>query len=151
VASRRLDLPEDGRLATSAAEIPLWLLHGADAPADRIARWQQRGARCMVVPAGADRQLDPVACLRVLGAAGLNTVFCEGGSALAASLLSAGLVQDLLGYTAGVVLGAEGWPAFGAMGLSALSLAPRFSLVDTRALGGDVLHHWQAQSDGTSA
>lgn len=143
VASRRLDLPEDGRLAGSAADVPLWLLHGADAPADRIARWQARGARCMVVAAGADRQLDPLACLQALGSAGINSVFCEGGGALAASLLGAGLVDDLIGYSAGVVLGAEGWPAFGAMGLSALAQAPRFALVETRSLGGDVLHHWQ--------
>jgi diaminohydroxyphosphoribosylaminopyrimidine deaminase/5-amino-6-(5-phosphoribosylamino)uracil reductase len=143
VASRRLDLPESGRLAGSAADAPLWLLHGADAPADRIARWQDRGARCMVVAAGADRQLDPQAALHALGSAGINTVFCEGGGALAASFLGAGLVDTLIGYSAGVVLGAEGWPAFGAMGLSALAQAPRFALVETRALGGDVLHRWQ--------
>jgi len=147
VAARRLDLPEDGRLAASAADAPLWLLHGPDAPTDRVARWQDRGARCMAVHPGADRQLDPLACLRALGSAGINTVFCEGGGALAASLLGAGLVDELIGYSAGVVLGAEGWPAFGAMGLSALALAPRFDLVDIRALGGDVLHHWRRSAD----
>jgi len=84
----------------------------------------------MVVATGADRQLDPLACLQALGSAGINSVFCEGGGALAASLL-----------------GAEGWPAFGAMGLSALAQAPRFALVETRALGGDVLHHWR-RADG---
>jgi len=147
VASRRLDLPETGRLVASAADVPLWLLHGTDASADRVVRWRDRGARCMVVATGADRQLDPLACLQALGSAGINSVFCEGGGALAASLLGAALVDDLFGYTAGVVLGAEGWPAFGAMGLSALAQAPRFALVETRALGGDVLHHWR-RADG---
>ena len=151
IASRRLDLPEGGALAASAGDAPLWLLHGADAPPDRIARWMVRGARCMVVATGVDRQLDPLDCLQALGSAGINTVFCEGGGALAASLLGAGLVDDLIGFTAGLVLGAEGWPALGAMGLSALAQAPRFDLLDTRALGDDILHHWNRRPDDTPA
>ncbi|WP_338016073.1 bifunctional diaminohydroxyphosphoribosylaminopyrimidine deaminase/5-amino-6-(5-phosphoribosylamino)uracil reductase RibD [Meridianimarinicoccus roseus] len=146
IVSRRLDLPEDGVMARGAGTAPLWLLHGPDAPADRIARWQNRGARCMVVQPGADRQIDPAACLAALGAAGINSVFCEGGGAFGASLLAAGVVDDLIGYTAGLILGAEGWPGLGAMGISALNQAPRFALVETRALGDDILHHWRRRA-----
>jgi diaminohydroxyphosphoribosylaminopyrimidine deaminase/5-amino-6-(5-phosphoribosylamino)uracil reductase len=143
VATRRLDLPEDGTLARTATQCPVWLLHGADAPMDRVSRWQARGARCMPVACGSDRALDPAACLSALGSAGLNTVFCEGGGALASALLSAGLVDDLIWFTAGLALGAEGRPALGAMGISALSQAPRFDLVDTRNVGGDTMQHWR--------
>ena len=45
-----------------------------------------------------------------LGSAWPDTHLCEGGGALAASLLRAGLVDQLIGYTAGMVLGAEGRP-----------------------------------------
>ena len=70
-------------------------------------------------------------------------MFCEGGSALAASLLAADLVDELVGFSAGLVIGAEGLPAIGAMGLANLSEAARFDLVETRDLGGDVVHHWR--------
>ncbi|PQO23004.1 riboflavin biosynthesis protein RibD, partial [Rhodobacteraceae bacterium WD3A24] len=92
---------------------------------------------------GAAGRLDPAAMLEALGAAGLTRVFCEGGGALAASLLGAGLVDELVGFTAGVALGGDGRAAIGPLHLGALAEAPRFDLVETRALGGDVLHRWQ--------
>ncbi|WP_074221730.1 bifunctional diaminohydroxyphosphoribosylaminopyrimidine deaminase/5-amino-6-(5-phosphoribosylamino)uracil reductase RibD [Rhodovulum sp. ES.010] len=142
VCSRRLDLPCDGRLAQTASEVPLWLCHGPDAEPERIAAWQDLGARPMTVPVGPGGQLDAPALLRALGAAGLTRVFCEGGGSLAATLLSAGLVDELVGFTAGLALGAEGQPGLGALGLDRLAAAPRFRLVEARAVGGDVMHRW---------
>ena len=81
----------------------------------------------------------------MLGAAGLTRVFCEGGGALAASLLAARLVDDLVVMTAGFALGAEGQPGIGALGVSALAEAERFRLVEVRALGGDVMHRWESR------
>lgn len=143
VCTRRLDLPLDGQLARSAREVPLWLCHGADAAPEAIAAWQDLGARLLPVAVGPDRQLDPAALLAVLGAAGLTRVFCEGGGALAASLLSAGLVDELIGFTAGMALGAEGYPAIGAMGLGRLAEAPHFHLLESRPVGPDLLHRWE--------
>jgi len=87
-------------------------------------------------------QVAPDALLSALGAAGLTRVFCEGGGALAASLIGAGLVDELVGFTAGCAIGAEGLPGLGALGLSRLDEAPRFELSETRAIGGDVMHRW---------
>ena len=143
VASRRLELPLDGALARTARDIPVWVLHGPDAPADRRAAWEATGARLLPVAQGDGRQLDPHAMLAALGEAGLTRVYCEGGGALAATLLGAGLVDRLTGYTAGLALGAEGRPALGAMDLARLSEAPRFALTALRAVGGDVEHVWQ--------
>lgn len=141
VLSRRLDIPETGALARTAREVPVWLCHGEDADADAIARWADRGARLIEVPL-MGRQLDTAAALQALGAAGLNSVYCEGGGALAASLLNAGLVDRLLTHQAGVALGAEGQPAIGAMGLDRLAEAPRFTLVSVRPLGPDAELEW---------
>ncbi len=143
VLSRHLDLPEDGRLAASAGEVPLWLVHGADADPSRRARWEGRGARLVEAAIGPDRQLDPHAVLAQLGSAGLTRVYCEGGGGLAAAMLAAGLVDNLIGFTAGLAIGAEGRPALGALGLAALAQAPRFALVETCAIGPDILHRWE--------
>ncbi|MDJ0824262.1 MAG: bifunctional diaminohydroxyphosphoribosylaminopyrimidine deaminase/5-amino-6-(5-phosphoribosylamino)uracil reductase RibD [Rhodobacter sp.] len=142
VWSRRLDLPLEGALAAGAAEAPVWLCHGFDAdPAARRA-WADRGARLFEVATGAAGQIDPAAALQALGAAGLTRVLCEGGGALAAALLSAGLVDELVGFTAGLALGAEGRPSLGALGIDRLDEAPRFQLVETRPVGADVMHRW---------
>ncbi len=142
VVSRRLDMPLLGNLARTAGEVPLWLVHGADAdPALRQA-WEGMGARLIEVR-GSGRMLDAGDILAKLGAAGLTRVFCEGGGALAASLLGADLVDQLIGFTAGLALGAEGRPSLSAMGVERLADAPRFKLCETRAVGNDVLHIWR--------
>ncbi|WP_132544613.1 bifunctional diaminohydroxyphosphoribosylaminopyrimidine deaminase/5-amino-6-(5-phosphoribosylamino)uracil reductase RibD [Rhodovulum euryhalinum] len=143
VCSRRLDLPRDGRLAVTARAVPVWLCHGPDADPGRRAAWNGLGARTIEVAVGPGGQLDPGSILQALGAAGLTRVFCEGGGSLAASLLSAGLVDELVGFTAGLALGAEGRPALGVLGLDRLAEAPRFRLIETGAVGNDVLHRWE--------
>lgn len=142
VVSRRLDLPLEGILAQTATETPVWVLHGPDAPHDRAKHLVSRGVRCLLTPIGPDGHLDPQAMLQVLGDTGLTRVFCEGGGRIAASLLQADLVDRLVGFTAGLALGAEGRPSLGPMGIAALSDAPRFDLRETRAVGGDILHIW---------
>ncbi|NKX43422.1 bifunctional diaminohydroxyphosphoribosylaminopyrimidine deaminase/5-amino-6-(5-phosphoribosylamino)uracil reductase RibD [Roseicyclus persicicus] len=142
VLSRRLDLPADSALMRTAREVPVWLCHGPEAPEAARAAWDAAGARRIEVPAGAGGQLDLGEVMQALGAAGLTRVFCEGGGMLAAGLLSADLVDELAVVSAGMVLGAEGTPALGAMGIAALAEAPRFGLREVRALGGDVLAIW---------
>ena len=142
VVSRRLDLPMMSRLARSAREIPLWLVHGPDTDLALHQAWEGIGAR--LVPAAlSGGQLDLGSVLRALGEAGLTRVFCEGGGGLAASLLSSDLVDELVGFTAGLTIGAEGGPAIGALGLARLAEAPRFALIESRAIGPDILHRWR--------
>lgn len=142
VVSRRIDLPLMGKLARTAHEVPLILCHGADADPMLVQTWRDLGA--VMLPCGlAGTQLDPVDVLRQLGGHGLTRVFCEGGGALAASLIEADLADELVGFNAGLVIGAEGLPGIGAMGLSKLAEAQRYGLKSTRAVGNDVMHIWR--------
>ncbi len=146
VVSRHLDLPLTGTLARTAGEVPVWLCHGPDAEPAVTQAWAGLGAR-LIPCALLGRSLDPASVLSGLAQGGLTRVFCEGGGALAASLLQAGLVDELVGMSAGKILGAEGRPAIGALGLDRLSDAPRFSLRETRPVGTDLLHIW-SRDDG---
>jgi diaminohydroxyphosphoribosylaminopyrimidine deaminase/5-amino-6-(5-phosphoribosylamino)uracil reductase len=146
VLSRRLDLLMEGQLFRSAGDVPVWLCHGPDAPEAVRAAWTGAGARLIEVAAGPGGQLDLAEVLRVLGDAGLTRVFCEGGGALAAGLLTADLVDDMAVFGGGRVIGAEGTPAIGAMGVAALAEAPGFDLVDTRAMSGDTLSLWRRRA-----
>ena len=141
VVSRHLDLPLLGQLARGAGDVPVWLCHGAGADAERIRAWEGLGARLLPC-AVKGVQLDPMDVLRQLGGAGLTRVFCEGGGALAASLLAEDLVDELVSFTAGLAIGAEGVPSIGALGLGRLAEAPRFALSEVRNLGGDAMLRW---------
>lgn len=141
ILSRKLDLPLSGKLAQTANDIPVWICHGADAPKELRDVWTGLGAKlleCRLI----GQQVDPTSALHALGKEGLTRVFCEGGGALAASLLAADLVDELVGFTAGLALGAEGQSSIGALGIYRLAEAKRFQLTETRAVGNDVLSRW---------
>jgi diaminohydroxyphosphoribosylaminopyrimidine deaminase/5-amino-6-(5-phosphoribosylamino)uracil reductase len=109
---------------------------------ERTAPFEALGARCMPC-AVAGAQVSVPEALGVLGKAGLTRVFCEGGGALAASLLAAGCVDELVTFHAGLVIGAEGRPAVSVLGLERLGDADRFQLAETRAVAGDTLSVWR--------
>ncbi|WP_170558079.1 bifunctional diaminohydroxyphosphoribosylaminopyrimidine deaminase/5-amino-6-(5-phosphoribosylamino)uracil reductase RibD [Ruegeria atlantica] len=141
VVSRHLDIPLMGQMARTAAEVPVWLCHGPSPDAERARAWEGLGAR--LLPCALDEhQIDAVDLLHQLGQAGLTRVFCEGGAALAASLLAADLVDELIGFTAGLAIGAEGLSAIGTLGLEKLDNAPRFELIETQVIGPDIMHRW---------
>tara|TARA_R110002110_G_scaffold132616_10_gene314401 strand:- start:812 stop:1915 length:1104 start_codon:yes stop_codon:yes gene_type:complete len=141
VVSRRLDLPMMGKLAMTAKQVPLILCHGRDADPMLKQTWQDLGATLLPCAARGG-QLDPADVLQQLGRHGLTRIFCEGGSALAASMIDADLVDELVGITAGLVIGAEGLPGIGALGLSKLRDARRYKLMSTDVSGGDVVNVW---------
>lgn len=139
VVSRAVKLPLTSQLAQTARQSPVWICHGAEAD---VADWLALGAVSLpcAVRAG---QVEPEAMMQTLASAGITRVFCEGGGMLAASLLGAGLVDDLVVMTAGCAIGAEGTPALAAMGIGRLADAPRFALQDLARLGDDVMTHWR--------
>ena len=89
-------------------------------------------------------QLNVAALFQALGVKGLTSVFCEGGGTLAASLLKADLVDDLIIYNAGLALGSDGLAGVGNLGLGRLVDARRFTSVSCRKIGPDVRQHWRA-------
>lgn len=146
VLSAGLDLPTDGNLARTARAVPLWLCHGADAPAARLRAWRDLGAELLPCPAGEDGRLSVAGVLQALGGRGLTRVLCEGGGGLAAALLRADLVDELTGFTAGLVIGSDGLAAVAGLGLDRLDRAPRFALHEVAAVGPDARHVWRRVS-----
>ncbi len=142
VADSRLGLTVDSRLGRSLAQAPVWLLHGAKAaPATRNA-WTERGAEMICCATDAMGRLDIRDALAQLGARGLTRVFCEGGGGLGGSLLQAGLVDELVIFSAGYAFGADGTAGLAAMGVTAIGPRP-FELVESSRCGADLMHRWR--------
>ena len=78
-----------------------------------------------------------------LAGAGLTRIFCEGGGQLAASLIAAGLVDELVLFNGPKVIGGDGMSALSTLGVTVLENAPRFELLEHRAISGDIMSRWR--------
>lgn len=135
VLSSRLNLPDGLHIGATATRQPVWLFHEAGTDPTR---WQNRGA---VTFANDPRDLPGV--MARLAQQGITRVFCEGGGTLGASLLRFGLVDELVVFSAGCAIGADGTPSLQALGVDEMPDAPRFGLVQVRPIGPDILHIWR--------
>lgn len=142
VLDPRLSLAPDSRLGQTARDTPVWLLHTAAAPAAARDAWTATGARLLETPETPLGQTDLPAALTLLATQGLTRILSEGGATLAAALIRAGLVDDLITYTAGTVIGSEGHPVLGPLNLATLAAAPRLTLQSTRQIGPDIETLW---------
>lgn len=142
VADSRLGLTIDSRLGRTIADAPVWLMHGEQAPVAVRHDWQRLGARLIGCSSDPMGRLDIVDALRRLGEQGLTRIFCEGGGGLAASLMLAELVDELVVFSAGHVFGADG--TAGLAGISVTEIKPpRFELIEARRCGNDLMHRWR--------
>ena len=142
VVTSRLNLLPQGRLFEQLDVSPL-IVFGAErtGPAHH-ALLEGAGVAVELVAAGADG-LDLRAVLDRLGARGAQHVLVEGGGKLAAALIASDLVDQIEWFRAPILLGAEGRPAVGALGIAQLSIAPRLKRVETVALGPDLWESYE--------
>ncbi|MEM7056726.1 MAG: bifunctional diaminohydroxyphosphoribosylaminopyrimidine deaminase/5-amino-6-(5-phosphoribosylamino)uracil reductase RibD [Pseudomonadota bacterium] len=143
VADSSLSIPLTGRLAATAGTQPLWIMHRADAPKDRIQALSDLGAIPITV-ADTEGVLSISDAMRELAARGITRVLCEGGGRIAASLLSEGLVDDMAIFTAGKALGGDGLPVVHGFGLEQLDHAPQFELSQMSVVDNDTLTWWRS-------
>jgi diaminohydroxyphosphoribosylaminopyrimidine deaminase/5-amino-6-(5-phosphoribosylamino)uracil reductase len=122
------------------------LLQGGDAlvlaapgaPARRRRALERRGARVVEVERRGEH-LDLRAAWRRLGDLGLNEVLVEGGGGLAAALLRASLVDELQMFVAPRLIGGDGRPVLGPLGVARLSQSPTLREIAVRRVGRDLL------------
>jgi diaminohydroxyphosphoribosylaminopyrimidine deaminase / 5-amino-6-(5-phosphoribosylamino)uracil reductase len=132
VFDRLLRLPTSGYLARTARDVPVWAVC-AERP-DRSARAALERAGVEVMPAA-----DLAAGLRLVRERGVRSVFCEGGAALAGSLLGADLVDRLHLFYAPLFLGEGGRAPFRALPDARMSDVVRWRHLRTARFGDDTL------------
>lgn len=131
VFDRALDLPPTLQLVRTARETPTIVLGGGPEGATETLR----SAGVVVGPGGT-----LVEQLRWLQASqGIESILIEGGGRLAGALLAADLVDRLYWIQAPMFLGGGAIPAFPGIPGRPLGTAPRWCVVERRALGEDTL------------
>ena len=120
----------------------LHLLAGGGPPVWRIAAESAPPlANVETIPAklGADGRLDLDQALRALAARGISRLLVEGGGTLAAGLIRIGSVDRIEWARAGSLIGGDGLPAIGPLGVQRIADMQSFSLAESRVLGDDIL------------
>lgn len=138
VFDTRVRLDAQAKLLAGAG--PVFVLCGRQAPAARRRRLERTGARVLPVRTAGGR-VQAASALAVLAREGLTTLLVEGGGALAASLLEAGLVDELHWFASPKLLGGDAVAALGPLGVGRLAGAPVVRELRIRRLGDDV-HVW---------
>lgn len=129
-------LPLDSQLARTAPEVPLFVICGPDAPADRIEALRRAGAEPIAVPGGRSERI--AAALGELGQRQLTSVLLEGGAELAGAFAAAGEIDELRLFYAPIVLGG-GRPLFFGAGADAIAAGLRPEAVEWERSGDDML------------
>ncbi|MBP0492282.1 bifunctional diaminohydroxyphosphoribosylaminopyrimidine deaminase/5-amino-6-(5-phosphoribosylamino)uracil reductase RibD [Roseomonas sp. SG15] len=133
VADARLRTPLRARLFNS--EAPAWIATAPGHDPASMAALEQRGAAFIDVPAAPGGGLEPEALLRALAGKGITRLLVEGGAALAASLLRAGLVDRVAWFTAPSVIGGDGRAGLDPIGVETLAAMPRLKVTGRRQAG----------------
>ena len=139
VADGRLTLPLTHELVRTAREVPTWLLTRADADRTRRRAFEQVGVEVLTLKGTEAAPLDLGKALKLLAERGLTRVLVEGGGRLAASLLSADLVDRLVVFYADMAIGGDGVPGIAGLGLHRLADATHFRRRSVERVGQDVM------------
>ncbi len=135
----RLRVTPDARLFQPAGASRTWVL--CRARARGIRRIRQRAERVLELPVAEGRYLDLGEAFSRLAEEGLTTILVEGGGRLAAALLRADLIDEVHWMLAPKLIGSDGKPALGPLGLGRLSDAVCFDSLRSVRRGPDLHLH----------
>ena len=142
IVDSSLKTPVIGQLAKSASDIPLWICHSAIDQADQYNLQQNKTIKTLECSSTQNGQVDLSDALEKIACRGINTLFCEGGSKIAASLLKANLVDTIYSFTSGLIMGKDGISSIGPLGIDLIPDTQRFVLKEIIPCGNDVACCW---------
>lgn len=132
VFDRRLRLPLDSRLASTAGESPVWVISDGEADEHAARALEATGSRVLAAGGLAE-------ALRLIRARGIESLLVEGGAGIASALLDARMVDRLSLFYAPVLLGPEGASPFAGIESPQIGEAARWRHIGTRTFGPDTV------------
>ena len=140
VLDRALRISGDSRLVHSAREHPLWMMTSDIAEAPAAMKLGAAGAQVIrVAVTNAPPGLDLGAVLHALADKGITRLLVEGGSRVASSFVSAGLVDEVWLLRGPDSIGTGGVAALDALPLTSITQSPQWTVRASERLGNDTL------------
>jgi diaminohydroxyphosphoribosylaminopyrimidine deaminase/5-amino-6-(5-phosphoribosylamino)uracil reductase len=134
-------LKPNSNLLQTARDVPLVVVVGPEALAERKAALADAGARIKEVGGGSGG-LDIHQVFRNLSEEGLTRILVEGGAQLASTLVAEDLLDEVILFRAPVVVGPDGVRALSGYALSAIERSPRFRQIAAAAIGEDQMRRY---------
>jgi diaminohydroxyphosphoribosylaminopyrimidine deaminase/5-amino-6-(5-phosphoribosylamino)uracil reductase len=138
IVDGRLRVPLGAR-ALSKAAAPGTIVATATRASRKLAALRQRGATVLVLPRVKGQELSLPRLMALLGRRGVSSVLIEGGGTLAAAALRARVVDRLLCFYAPTLIGGDGRPLLGPLGVRRLTAAIRLRGARVIRIGEDIL------------
>lgn len=137
LAGPTLDLPRGARVLTAGGP-PTLILAPVGATARRVAALRRLGVEVELLPARGG--LIPFeAVVTALGRRGVTRLLVEGGATVGAAALAARAVDRVVLFVAPSILGGDGVPAVGSLGIRRAAGALRLAQITMRRVGEDVV------------
>lgn len=137
VLDPNLGIGPESRIVRTAGEAPAVVFADEGALDGREEKLAALGVEVVGAPR-AEEGLDLGYVLEELGSRGVKGLLVEGGGETAARFVRRGVVDKISVFYAPKVVGAEGVPMIGGLGLDRIEDAPRFSVAGCEVIGEDV-------------
>jgi diaminohydroxyphosphoribosylaminopyrimidine deaminase/5-amino-6-(5-phosphoribosylamino)uracil reductase len=134
----RLRLPLGAKVLGDTAAAATVVVTGQQASVAKTRQIEARGATVVRLPAQAGR-ISMARLMRTLSRRGLMSVLIEGGATVAAAALAARVVDRVLIFYAPKLIGGDGRPMLGPLGVRRLQQALRLGPLRVQRLATDVL------------
>lgn len=135
----------DGRLRTTVdsrvigdSKAPTLVIAATNAPASRRRKLEAHGAQVLALPAK-DGRISLRRVMLALGQRGVMSLLVEGGADVAAGLLAASLVDAVYLFYAPKLIGGDGRPILGPLGVGRMRDALQLGRPRVQRLGPDLL------------
>jgi diaminohydroxyphosphoribosylaminopyrimidine deaminase/5-amino-6-(5-phosphoribosylamino)uracil reductase len=135
-----LRVPTDAKLYATAHDVPLWVFSAVPPDDPKVLERTNTGAEHFTVATdGSGHGVNLRQSFGQLAQRGITRLLAEAGGMLASALLRDGLVDDLAVFRAPKLLGGDGIPMIGPLGIGALDQHMSLHRTAVRALGNDVV------------
>lgn len=145
VVDPRLRLPLTAKLIQTARKLSTWFIVFPDAEAGRRQAFVDCGVELIDVPPVSGDRPDMFEMMRALAERGITRVLVEGGGRISGALLGDRLVDRIVWFRAGKIVGGDGTPVAAAFGIDRLADAPHYVRQSVEPCGEDVLEVWAAR------
>jgi diaminohydroxyphosphoribosylaminopyrimidine deaminase/5-amino-6-(5-phosphoribosylamino)uracil reductase len=146
VVDPRLRLPLTAKLIQSAQRLPTWVVAFPDADPDRRQAFADCGVELIDVPGVSGDRPDTFEMMRALGQRGITRVLVEGGGRISGALLGDRVVDRIVWFRSGKIMGGDGIPVAAAFGVDRLADAPHYVRHTVEACGEDIVETWAARN-----
>ncbi|MFI5395145.1 MAG: bifunctional diaminohydroxyphosphoribosylaminopyrimidine deaminase/5-amino-6-(5-phosphoribosylamino)uracil reductase RibD [Candidatus Binatia bacterium] len=138
VLDGRLHVPLHARVLTNTTAAATLMVTGRQAPATKVRHIEDQGVEVLRLPDTGGR-IGMARLLRALGRRGIMSVLIEGGATVAAAAVAASIVDRMLIFYAPKLIGGDGRPMLGSIGVRRLAHAPQLGRLRVTRFAADVL------------